>query len=189
MDNTNVDRRFHFGWALEAAEVRRDQWKVRSEENIGEEGEIFSERLDKLNNSLYEESQHNAAGISEGIGKGIEVARTMVNATDKLVEMRGWEVGMHEGEFHSEGAGTRDWLKEGEGAYQARDNALLIAKVFMRASDWAYRNGFDDSEDWEFIPSMLPEIQRMEKDPTKVTSYLCMKAAEKIVRLYLEEQS
>ncbi len=187
MENTNADRRFHVGWALEAAEVRRDQWQVRAEENIGEEGEIFSERLDKLNNSLYEESQQNAAGISEGIGNGIEVIRTMVTESEALVAIMIWE---YAADFHAKTPGDiRDWLIQPEGAYQGRDNALLIAKAFMRASDWAYANGFDDSEDWEFIPRMLPVIMRLEKDPSKVTSDTCMKAAREVVRVYLEDRS
>lgn len=181
MDNTNAARRHHIAWALEAAEVRRDHWQVRSEENLGEGGGLYSERMAELNNDLYEESQHNAKGIAEGIGKGIELARTMVTESEALMAMMIFEHAL-------EDSGCMLWLKADEGAYQARDNALVIAKVFMRASDWAYANGYDDSEDWEFIPAMLPVIMRKEFVIEKVTSDICMEAAEEVVRLYLEEK-
>lgn len=136
----------------------------------------------------YEVTDISLPQIVAGIDFEIVSERKMVTESEALMAMMIWEFAMDEGCFDSDKAHTMDWLKDGEGAYQGRDNALLIAKVFMRSSDWAYANGFDDSEDWEFIPRMLPEIQRREHDVKWVTSDICMEAAKEVVRLYLEDR-
>ena len=111
-----------------------------------------------------------------------------VTESEALMGMMIWEYALDEGTGLNADALAYDWLKDDEGAYQGRDNALLVAKAFMRASDWAYANGFDDSEDWEFIPRMIPEIMSLAFTPKEVTSDICMKAAEFVLLTYLQEK-
>jgi len=175
---TNAERRFSFNWMIEAAEARRDEWLARSEG-----ADLDDDRIA----DVFAESEEGATQIAKGISEGIECARTMVTESEALMAMMIWEFALHDHKPTDEDT-VYTWLIQPEGAYQGRDNALLVAKAFMRASDWAYANGFDDSEDWEFIPRMLPEIIKMAADPQKVNSDVCMTAAMIVVENYKQER-
>lgn len=177
---TNAEKRFSFNWMIEAAEARRDEWLARSEG-----ADLDDDRIA----DVFAESEEDANTIATGISEGIEFARTMVTESEALMAMMIWEYAQYEAaqSFTHGGDPIYQWLIQDEGAYDGRDNALLVAKAFMRASDWAYANGFDDSEDWEFIPRMMPLIMGLAKTPGNVTSDDCMQCAQVVVRCYIGE--
>ncbi len=176
---TNAERRFNLGWVIEAADARLDEWRARAE------GADFDDhRVANTFAAPMDEAEDIAKGLTIAIN---DVSDNIVTESEALMSMMIWEYALDEGSRFTP-AKAYDWLKDGEGAYQGRDNALLVAKAFMRASDWAYANGFDDSEDWEFIPRMIPEIMTRASRPQNVTSDICRRSAELVVLTYLQER-
>jgi hypothetical protein len=155
-------------WAIEAAEARRDQWQAHAD------GEHFE-------HDVYEETSDGAREIAEGISDGITIMKQAPTESEALVAMMIWEFALHEGGH------VRDWLNDGEGAYQARDNTLHIARQWTAASDWAYDNGFDASEDWEFVPRMLLLLAESFDKPTHITKADVQATAEFVVEKWKEE--
>ena len=113
----------------------------------------------------------------------------MVTESEALWAMMLWEWALEEGAMDSDEARTLEWLKQEEGAYQARDNALLIAQQVIPASDWAYANGFDDSEDWSFIPKLMSWVQESCNNTAEVNPRILMECAKEVVREHLEQRS
>jgi hypothetical protein len=169
--------RFYLNWAIEAAEARRDQWLARADNNQCEASDC------------WEETAEAAREIGDGIERGIRVANSAVTESEALWAMMLWEEASAQKVWDEDKADLYHWLADGEGAYQARDNALLIAAQMMEASDWAYDNGFDDSEDWEFIPRLVPVIIANVDSPQTFNKHVAMECTKVVVANYLEEKN
>ena len=157
---------------LEGADIRRQQYAAIRD------GESPHDVVDEL----YQCKEGEAELIAESYLVAIKYVREhYVSDAQALWGMMLWE-------HACEDRGVMDWLVQPEGAYQGRDNALLIGTKMSEASDWAYANGFDQGEDWEFVPRIMPVIMRLAPTPTDVTETICMDAAKIVVVKYLEER-
>ena len=78
-----------------------------------------------------------------------------------------------------------DWMRDGEGAYQARQNALYLVKTLNDCWDIAQDLGWGGAYDWEFIPAVLPIMAEEWPDINKPMSHLFLKH---VARLILEDQ-
>lgn len=100
---------------------------------------------------------------------------------EALMAMMIWEHAL-------EDSGVRLWLEDGEGAYQARDNALLIAPYLVKAIEPVYAAGYDEAEDWEMVPKILPIIMRKADYPKDVSDEKAAEAAKEVHDLWKDDQ-
>ena len=75
----------------------------------------------------------------------------MVSEDDALAAMCIWEYAMEDHVVYQ-------WLEQGEGACQARDNALALAPYANQAWLKAKEQGYDDPFDWEFVPWFVSDV-------------------------------
>lgn len=155
---------------IEGAHLRRGQYGAVAR------GESPSNVCDEL----YECGEEEAKLIFESYSIAIdEVEKNVVTNQEALMAMMIMEVAIEatQGKGQLRDGLILDWLCAEEGAYQARDNALLIAPLCCKSSDWAYEQGFDMSEDWEWLPLFLPYLVTQVEAPKDVNQAHCDEAA------------
>jgi len=176
--------RFDLEWVLESAGVRQQEWQARAEGADMDDDRVAS---------VYEETPHNANNIAVSLGVAItHVRENVCTKQEALMAMMIWEWAICQKltpeDIEEDECVLADWLADGEGAYQGRDNALLIAPLLMPASEWAYENGFDDSEDWEFLPRLMYLILERTAAPSYLTRDHALACAKQVVMEYLEKR-
>lgn len=157
---------------LEGADIRRQQYAAIAD------GENPSDVVDELYQVGHRQGE--AELIAESYLVAIkEVRENVVTNQEALMAMMIMEVSIEatQGKGQLRDGLILDWLCDGEGAYQARDSALLIAPLCCKSSDWAYEQGFDLSEDWEWLPLFLPYLVTQVDAPKDVTQEHCDEAA------------
>jgi len=173
---------------LEGAVCRHDQYK----ELVA--GKTPDDAITELWEA-YDENSTTDAEFFDAMYEGAikEVRENVVTNQEALMAMMLYENALSARWYvGTQGGGLRaspllDWLCADEGAYEARDSALLIAQVLVPVSEWAYDNGYDESEDWEFLPDLMREIMTLCAKPKDLTPALAMAAAKMVVEDFLDD--
>jgi len=178
-----MDTRKKLNEVLDAADIRRQQYDALAD------GDTPDDAIKELWELYNESGRAEAKLIGESYATAIKEVKEHVHTTEEtLMAMMIWEHANSEAAQSTEKGGdaVHEWLVQPEGAYQGRDNALLLAPLACQASRLAYEGGYDESEDWEFVPLMISIFMETSQTPADVNRYDAEGAGKTILGAFLE---